>query len=241
MRTSLSVALFLGVAACGGGGGGGTGVMIDAPSNIPAMITISGVASQRDLSGTTPLSGVLVAAFKNSDEANAITSITTGADGKYSLVITTGGQPLDGFVKATISMYMDTYLYPPAPVSADFSGASINLLKPATFSLLSDTLCRATQDSSMGAIALEVLDGATTAAMPIAGATVSSSPAAAKECYDASGAPSSTATMTDTDGVAYMFNITGQATLSASKSGTTFKSHPVNAHAGALTTTLITP
>src|SRR5262249_21468741 len=157
--------------------------------------------------------------------------------GNFSLVIPTMGAPIDGFIKATKTGYVDTYLYPPAPLIADFNMASVNMLTPSNFGLLSGTLCRATQDAAKGTIAVLVEDAA---AMPVGGATVSSSPAASNYCYDSGGFPSSTATMTDTDGLAFMFNVTGPATVSAMKSGATFKSHGVNAHAGALTTTLIT-
>jgi hypothetical protein len=92
--------------------------------------------------------------------------------------------------------------------------------------------------TTTGAIAAEVEDGS---GAFVAGATVSSNPAANKYCYNASNFPSKNATATDTDGLGYMFNVTGNATVSASKSGLTFQSHPLKARAGALTTTLITP
>lgn len=164
---------------------------------------------------------------------------TTDAQGNYSLVVPTNGKPVDGFVKATKSGYMDTYLYAPAPLTADFSMASINMLTPNTFGLLSGTLCGVSQ-ATMGTIAVEVID---TNNATVAGAMVSSSPAASKYCYDAGSPsyPNKSATMTDSDGVAIMFNVTaGPVTVSATLSGATFKSHTVNAVAGAFTTTLIT-
>ena len=81
------------------------------------------------------------------------------------------------------------------------------------------------------------VDAATVA---VSGATVASAPAATSYCYDQGGFPNKSATMTDTDGVAVMFNVTGAVTVSATKTGATFKSHSVNAVAGAFTTTLIT-
>jgi hypothetical protein len=69
---------------------------------------------------------------------------------------------------------------------------------------------------------------------------IASTPAAPTYCYNGTnGLPSSTATETQPDGVGYMFNVTGQVSVTATKSGSTFKSHTVNARAGALTTTLI--
>jgi hypothetical protein len=76
----------------------------------------------------------------------------------------------------------------------------------------------------------------------LAGATVSANPAAAKYAYiDANGLPDST-TGTAADGVAFMVDVapTGTITVSATKSGVTFKSHALKARADVLTTTLIT-
>lgn len=221
-------------AACGGSDGAPMNTA-DAP---PAAqtVNISGTATSRDASGGSPLAGVTIGAYANTDESTPVAMATTDASGNYTLTITTNGTALDGYLKATISGYLDTYLYPPAPITADFAGASINMVTQNTFDLLSNTLCRANQTSSNGAIAVEVVDGA---GMTVQGATVASSPAASKYCYNSGGFPSANATATDTDGVAYMFNVTGEATVSAMKSGSTFKSHPVKARAGALTTTLI--
>ena len=135
------------LAACGGSSS--KTPMPDAPS-APAMITISGTATSRSLSGTTPVSGAMVGAFKSDDTMVAMT--TTDASGNYSLTVPTGGVALDGYVKASMSGYLDTYLYAPAPLTADFSMASINMLTPDNFNLLSTTLCDANQMTSMGTI-----------------------------------------------------------------------------------------
>lgn len=48
--------------------------------------------------------------------------------------------------------------------------------------------------------------------------------------------------MTGADGIAYIFNVApGNVTISATGGGLTFRSHPVNARAGKVTTTLIQP
>jgi hypothetical protein len=163
---------------------------------------------------------------------------TTDGSGNFTLTVMTDGTALDGYLKATIASYMDTYLYPPAPISANFNNATVIMVTPSTFDLLSNTLCGANQMTTNGAIGAVVLDGS---GSDVAGATVTSNPAATKYCYNANAFPSRNATSTDTDGVAYMFNVTGQATVTAMKTGVTFHAHPVKARAGALTTTLITP
>jgi hypothetical protein len=203
----------------------------------PAMITITGTSTARSGLSTSMGVGVMITAYRNgSDTPVAMT--TTDSSGNYSLVIETGGKALDGYLKGTLATYMDSYLYPPAIVDADLDGASMNMITPATMDLLANTLCGADQTTATGAIAVIVLDATE---MAVAGATVDSSPAATKVCYNANGVPSRNATTTATDGVAYMFNVTGQATVSATKTGSTFSSHAVNARAGTFTTTLIQP
>src|SRR5512139_3887749 len=142
------IALSAILAACGGGSSKST---IDGPQ-APAMITVTGTASARDATGSSPLSGVTVGAYASSNETTPVTTAMTDAQGNFTLTIPTGGVALDGYVKATMASYMDTYLYPPAPLAADFSGATIVMLMPSTFDLLANTLCSASQMTSMGAI-----------------------------------------------------------------------------------------
>jgi hypothetical protein len=247
MRYYLLALITFGFVACGGDGGGSgvdapNGGGDDAPSSIdsppvPTMITISGTASSRGIGSTTPVVGATVGAFANTDETTPVGMATTDAQGMYSIVITTSGSALDGFVKATKTGLVDTYVYPTAPISAD-QVAPVNMVTPGNYDTLS-TLAQGNQMDQNGLIALIIQDAA---AMPVAGATVSSTPAASVYRYNgANGLPSSQTTSTQADGTAYMFNMPpGAATVSATKTGLTFKTHGLNVHALALTTTLVT-
>src|SRR5258706_13343396 len=93
------------------------------------------------------------------------------------------------------------------------------------------------QMSNKGLIAMGVLDGT---GNPVDGATISTTPASGKYAYSSGGIPSSSASATDADGFAFIFNVPGQVTVSASKSGATFKSHPVMAHPDSFTLTVVT-
>jgi hypothetical protein len=236
MRFNLAVPLLVLLGACGGDDGGSSP---DAASNVPAMITISGTASARDATGSTPQEGVAIAAYRNSDVNTPVVSATTDASGNYTLVIPTNGMALDGFVKATKAGLLDTYLYPPRALVADFDGASINMITSGTLDLLSNTLCGNAQDTAKGVIAVLVVDAAD---MPVAGATISASPTPGKICYNSGGFPNRNATMTDTDGIAYVLNIgPGDAMVTAAKSGLTYRMQKVTARAGVFTTTPIQP
>lgn len=224
----------LGLVACGGSDDPAT------PDSPPAAqtITLSGNAQTIGISGSDPAEGVLIEAFRNSADTTVVISATTDAQGNYSLTVETGGVALDGFLKATKSGLVDTYLYPDKPLGEDFDRASINMVDSSTFNLLANTVCRAEQDPAKGAVAALVFDASDVA---VAGATISSTPAPTDTCYNGgNGLPDNNATATAADGIGYMFNITGEITVSA-MSTTAYPTHKVNARAGALTTTLFRP
>lgn len=236
IRHFLPFALF-GFAACGGGSDGDDAPPVDTP---PAAqtITLSGTAQTVGISGTDPTEGVLVEAFRNSDDTTVVTSAVTDASGNYSLTVETNGVALDGFLKATKSGLVDTYLYPDKPLGEDFDRASVNMVSSSTLNLLANTLCRADQMTSNGVIAALVFDAAT---VEVAGATLNATPTPSSVCYNgANGLPDQNATSTAVDGIGYMFNVTGEVTVSA-MAGTTYPTHKVTARAGALTTTLFRP
>lgn len=239
------------VAACGGGGSNGDSavdgstdnvdakVFLDAPPNVPTTIALSGVAAERSLSGETAVAGVTMAAFASSNEGAQLASAMTDAAGMYALVVMTNGAPLDGFIKATKSGYLDVYMYPASPFIADSMDAGVNMMTATNRDFLSN-LASGNQMAGKGLIGLQIRDAA---GNPVAGATVSSSPASMAYRYTGSnGLPSGSATSTSADGVAFMFNVpSGPITISASKAGLTFKSHVVVARADMFTTTSITP
>jgi len=226
--------------ACGGSGGDDDDTP-DGPTNVPQTITISGTAEEQTSGGSEPLANVLVEAFENGDDTTVVTSGMTDAQGNYTLTVTTNGTALDGYLKATTGGLLDTYLYPPKPLAADFDGASINMLSSSTLNLLtSGFACDDNQESANGMIAMLVYDASD---VPVTGAVISSSPAASSDCYNGAGGglPSGDNAGTAEDGIGYLFNVTGQVTVSATATGLTLPSHVVTARANALTTTLIQP
>jgi hypothetical protein len=230
----IRVALLSSLIGCGGGSGNQPPDA--AQGSAAARITIAGTA-QAQSGSSTPLAGVAISAYRNSDEATPIATATTDQQGAYSMEIETGGVALDGYIKATIASYLDTYLYPPAPLGEDFTNASINIVNSGTVNLFG-TLCGVTIDTAAGVIAVRVASATGTA---FAGVMIASTPGATHYCYNGASAsiPSSSATMTSSDGIGYMLGVTGSASVTATKSGATFAAHTINARAGALTTTII--
>ncbi len=245
------LALFL-IAACGGGSTSNPDapkstidaptaidakIFMDAPPVVNQMITVSGTASASGQTTSTPLAGVVVAFYLSSNQTTPVATMTTAAAGTYSFSIPTSGMVVDGYLKATKSGYADNYLYPAAPLQADFPMADSNLVTTSDFSGL--TILTG-QQSTNGFIAATVLDASNN---PVMGAKVTSTPASGSYAYsDSNGIPTST-TGTNTDGRAFFINVPPGAPVSigATKTGTTFKSHSLTGHPNALTTTIIIP
>lgn len=250
----LLIALF--AAACGDdknagndGNGGGqkdaaenmTDAAVDAPP-APAMITLTGTATERTATMTNKVVGAKIQAFENSNETTPLAEATTNAQGNFTLVVNTGGVALNGFIKATKAGLKDTYLYPTGFIAGDLAMIPIQMLTQVNYDALS-VLAQGNQLPGNGLIALQVLDGAALTSKPVAGAKVATNPAGSIVRYNLAGMPSATATETATDGVAYVFNVPPgvNVVVSASKSGTTFSPHNMKTIADQLTTTLVTP
>jgi hypothetical protein len=238
-RTMKKLLCLLFVAACGGGGNDKPDV--DAPV-APGTVTISGTASSRGLGGATPEAGVTIAAFSTTDENTPLATSTTDAAGAFTLTITTTGTAINGFLKATKSGFTTSYLYPPTAITGDLMMVPMNMLTTGNFGTLS-TLAQANQQTGKGVVAMLVLSGPELTSMAVAGATISTSPASMPYRYNGgTGLPNTTAAVTAADGIAYAFNApTGAMTVTASKSGTTFKPTMLSVHADALTQTIVTP
>jgi hypothetical protein len=207
----------------------------------PAMITVSGNAQVESSTGSTSAAvGATIDVFDAANPGSALGTMMTDGSGNFSLMVPTGGVALNGYIKATISGYVDSYVWPAAPWIADYTGASVSFINSTDEGLATGVFCQVSggQGSSSALIALEVEDGSGNA---IGGAVVKTDPAASKACYDGSnGLPSAAEMTTYTDGVALMINVpAGDITLSATKSGSTFTSHTVTGVAGAFTNTII--
>lgn len=230
-RIRLSSLLLLSLAACSSS----SGTKTPDASTASAMITISGTTSEISISGTQALAAVNVQAFREG-ESTALASMTSDTSGNFTLSATTGGVAVDGYVLAKKDTYLDTYLYPPAPLAADFSGASVLMLTSSTRDL-AGTVGQVSVDMTKAFIGLKVVDAS---GNPVMGATVSSTPAGTVRYNGTNGVPDKNATSTNADGVAYIFNPEpGQVMVSASKSGSTFHAHSINARASVITLTIV--
>jgi hypothetical protein len=220
-------------------GGMDAKVWNDAPPNVPQMITIAGKTTERGLGGETNVANVMLAVYASSNETTPLAMATTNATGDFSMTLMTNGMPIDGYLLAKKGGYVDLYMYGTGPFTEDFTDANLNMITPGNKDFLS-SLAGGMQMAGKGLIGLQVRDAQ---GNPVAGATVSSSPASGAYKYTGSnGLPDSNATSTSADGVAFMFNVpSGPIQVTASKSGITFHPHTVKAPADKMTTTSVTP
>ncbi len=247
-ETMLAFAL-ASLAACGGDSSSSIDAPVgpghDAPGTgvdaapLPTMITISGVASTISISGKVPTAGVMIVAKKASDDST-ISMTTSAADGTFSISAPTSGSPVDAYLIATKSGDLDTYLYPPGPLSKDFANIPVFVLTASTRDLanqIGGANPQAATESWVGAV---IQDANSTA---VAGAVFTATPAGGMIHYNSSsGQPQAQATSTAVDGTAYYMNApAGNVTVGATMTGMTFHSHTINARAGKITLTLVTP
>jgi hypothetical protein len=204
------------------------------PTTAPPIINITGRITANVLSPTA-LRGAHVAAFRTGD-TTTLASATSATPGSYSFAITSGSTPVNGYLRVTDSTHISTYAYPAVPLATDAT-ENVLMVTSSEFSLLASS-AGVTPVAGDGFIGVVVKDCAGT---PIAGATVTSTPAGTVR-YNAAGVPSSSATSTSTDGVAYIANVApGNVTVQATGGGNTLRQHVVNVPANAITLTEIQP
>lgn len=205
------------------------------PTTATDPVVVSGVV-QGNVTAPAPVSGATLDAFRTGN-VTALATTTSAANGNYALSIATGGTPVDGYVRVTKTGYLDLYVYPPVPLVAN-STQSLLLLTTSEFGFLG-TLAGVTQTAGNGFVAVIVTGCNGTS---FAGATVASNPAATVRYNGTNGLPSSTATSTRPDGVAYIFNLTaGDVIVSADSGSKTLRQHTVNARADVFTLTRVRP
>jgi len=240
-----TLALVLLVAACGGGTShpGGTAdappqmdsrVFMDAPPSVPAMLTIGGTATDSSQNSTTPLAGAAIT-LKNRADDMTLATATSDAQGKYSMMVTTGGHVVDAYILATKSGYVDAMAFPAKPFEADTATADSNLITTGNYNLLG---VYTGQQTSNGIIVVEVLDASGTA---VKGAAAKSTPMSGSTLYSGDNGIPASGMATNTDGTAFLVNVPpGAAAVDVTMSGATFKGHSVIAKANTFTSTVVT-
>src|SRR5258708_21768245 len=110
-------------------------VFMDAPPNVPLMITVSGTTTSQGLNSTNPVAGATVGVYRESADTTPLATATSDAMGKFTMTVPTGGQPIAWFIKSTATNYLDTYAYPTGAIVANVSGLNLNEITQGNFNL----------------------------------------------------------------------------------------------------------
>lgn len=204
------------------------------PTTAPDPLAVTGTTV--DINTLAPLAGVTVAAFRTG-EATALATATSDSGGNYAITAPSGGTPIDGYLQASVSGHLDTYYYAAAPVAADATAAQIALITQANLDA-GTAAVGVTQSAANGAMLVRVAD---CNGLPLTGATISTTPSGEIR-YSANSQPSTTATMTDASGVAFIYNVPpGTVTVDAMLGTRALRTRIVGVHADAGTVTGVRP
>jgi hypothetical protein len=193
----------------------------------PATITIAGSVNDIDLASQmqVPVSGATVNAFRNGT-AQPIATATSDNNGAFSLPLTTGGTPIDGFIESSKAGHHTVRIYPPNPLIADQANLPALMLNNTAFGLIG---MFAGTSPDAGIIILDC------AGTPIAGATLT-----VKQGGQDVG------TIVDGSqlqpGLFFVGDLAaGDTVVGATFNGHTLRSHTVVAANNTLVTTVVTP
>jgi hypothetical protein len=196
-----------------------------APTTAADPVTIAGTTDEFSMNGGTALGGVTVETYKVGTATALDTKTSDATLGTFTTGnLVTGGVPLDGYIKASLTAYRTSYLYPPNKVVANLAAVPVPLISDANFSQLNALVSQ--QDATNGVLFLTVADCALT---PISGATLT-----VKQGNSDAGTVLDLGSLTGQsalDGLYLVANVPdGDTTIGASYTTMTFPSHVVAAH-----------
>lgn len=204
------------------------------PTTAPASITIAG--DIRSPFGHLE-SGILVELRRRSNEA-VLGSNTTSASGMFSITASTGGAPLDAYLRLTRGDLATGRAYTSGPVAADLDVNEAVMYTPQDMQDLA-TIGSTTYNTANGIVAVLVVDclGA-----PITGAVVTMTPAPATLRYVDNNGPKAGLTSTTSNGAAIGFNVPpGNVMVEAMAAGRRYRTVPMRSFAGELAGAEIPP
>lgn len=218
-----------------------------APTTAPASVTASGVANQLTIEGQAPTvaplpSATIEVCVDDCEDANLLATTTSAANGcgaqgcEFTTSVTTGGTPIDGYLRVSKQGVITANIFPSEPISGDVAGVPAIAVDPAVIGALA--LFGISQNKGEGMLIVRVSDcsaltgveGSSPTVTDAKGVTVGDTP------LDA-GALDATLS-----GTFLVLNVPpGIVTVGASVNGTTFRAHDVIVIADELTATQVTP
>src|ERR1044071_5767658 len=104
------------------------------PTTAPPLVNVSGTVTANVLT-PGPVPHAYVYGFRTGDTTH-LAGDTTDTPGRYSLAISTGGTPVNGYLAISDSgHHIDTYAYPAVPLAADVT-ENVLMVSSSEFSFL---------------------------------------------------------------------------------------------------------
>jgi hypothetical protein len=178
------------------------------PTTAPTTFTISGQSTSLSTGGSQPIANVTLNGYVAGQVAPIVT-LSTDANGNYSVGVPSGGVPIDGHIVASLPSYLTANIFPSRPFDSDTTVA-VEMITSQTMTLAAQ-VANVTITGNAAQVAVFVVDCNNT---PLAGATVQvTTPQGATGTvrYFSGGLPNQTATTTDASGTALVFNTSGGA------------------------------
>lgn len=208
------------------------------PPTVPPMITISGTGRQVVNFSIGTSAGVLVEAFRGTSTTPEATT-TTAADGKYSITFTTNGVGVNGTIRGKKATFLDSYLYPGNLIYADVASAPVLMLKQSDIDLIASLAGASPLAKGTNFVGVAVTD---CAGDSLAGATITTTPSVKIRYNGSNSLPSSSATATAADGVAFLFEVpTGNIAITATVNGLAYPARTVKVIANTTAATILAP
>jgi hypothetical protein len=210
----------------GAGSDGASGFVPTCPvrSTAPDPLTISGQVL--NVLTNHPEANVEFEIAASAAEPVMITAIADGA-GNFTFRIPTGGVPVRTRTKASKPGTLTSYSEANQPYDRDEFGVVVFEGSQADLDM-AYAAAGLTEDPARGSVFLVVVDCATT---PIAGATVTTSPASRAVYADTSHSPDRSLAATTSSGIVYLLDVpTGPLTITAAAVGLAFPPTPLTVH-----------
>jgi len=212
------------------------------PDPIPDPISYAGEIYEPGLTGSAqdePVGGASIQAWDLA-RAQSLAFANAGDDGRFTLELATGGDPLNTFLEARSNLHLTTRTYLPTPVFEPRDDIDIPLFTQQHVDT-TNNFAGITPDPSQGILVVRAFD---CDAVPLAGVTFTLTPPPLDTLYVAAVGLPSYETKTSSQGAAIMLDIEpGSVRLDADYNGRELRGHTfeVVPTSTAVTTAAIVP
>jgi hypothetical protein len=206
------------------------------PTSAPAVVTIAGATDDEVVQHSVP--DVSITLFLNDVPTPKATTASDG-NGNFELMDDTTGTPRSGYLLATATNYLDTYVFPGTPFDVTpFPPLLIAMFDQTDLATIGQATMKTINNSDVQGVVI-VTDCMQN---PVANAVVTLDPPPEAIIYANNDMPMPGETSTDSTGLAFIINLPpGSPTVGATVDGVPLSSHTVMVNAGTILVAFVQP